>query len=104
MTHDALTSEHLAAGFEHQGVRYPLVNPRRGIFKPKEMRFLLSIRTVAHSVILMQGQHRVPPIAARHDPVHGVLILASESVEYLGQCWRQTLPSSGVAAHSLRPL
>jgi putative restriction endonuclease len=44
--HDALTSEQLAEGFTHQGVRYPLVNPQRGIFKPKQMRFLLSIRTV----------------------------------------------------------
>jgi putative restriction endonuclease len=44
--HDALTSEHLAEGFIYQGTRLPLVNPQRGIFKPKEMRFLLSIRTV----------------------------------------------------------
>jgi putative restriction endonuclease len=28
------------------GQRYPLVNPRRGIFKPAQMRFLLSINTV----------------------------------------------------------
>jgi len=45
-THDALSSEQLAAGFIYQGARYPLVNPQRGIFKPKEMRYLLSIRTV----------------------------------------------------------
>jgi putative restriction endonuclease len=44
--HDALTSEQLAVGFVHEGTRYPLVNPQRGIFKPKEMRQLLSIRTV----------------------------------------------------------
>jgi putative restriction endonuclease len=45
-THDALSSEQLTAGFIYQGARYPLVNPQRGIFKPKEMRYLLSIRTV----------------------------------------------------------
>lgn len=45
-THDALSSEQLSAGFIYQGARYPLVNPQRGIFKPKEMRYLLSIRTV----------------------------------------------------------
>ena len=45
-TQDALSSEHLSAGFIYQGARYPLVNPQRGIFKPKEMRYLLSIRTV----------------------------------------------------------
>ena len=44
--HDPLTSEHLSAGFTFEGERVPLVNPQRGIFKPKRMRFLLSIRTV----------------------------------------------------------
>jgi hypothetical protein len=28
------------------GVRIPLINPQRGIFKPQQMRFLLSIKTV----------------------------------------------------------
>jgi putative restriction endonuclease len=41
-----LTSRALGAGFAFEGQRYPLVNPQRGIFKPREMRFLLSIRTV----------------------------------------------------------
>jgi putative restriction endonuclease len=36
----------LDEGFIFEGVRYPLYNPRRGIFKPKEMHFLLSIKTV----------------------------------------------------------
>jgi len=36
----------LGGGFMFDGARYPLYNPRRGIFKPKEMRFLLSIKTV----------------------------------------------------------
>jgi putative restriction endonuclease len=46
MLHDVLTSEHLTAGFPFEGERIPLVNPQRGIFKPRRMRFLLSIRTV----------------------------------------------------------
>jgi putative restriction endonuclease len=29
-----------------RGDRIPLVNPQRGIFKPQQMRFLLSIKTV----------------------------------------------------------
>ena len=29
-----------------RGERIPLVNPQRGIFKPLQMRFLLSIKTV----------------------------------------------------------
>jgi putative restriction endonuclease len=41
-----LSSADLAAGFEYSGARLPLVNPQRGIFKPKEMQYLLSIRTV----------------------------------------------------------
>jgi putative restriction endonuclease len=36
----------LAAGFEFAGERIPLINPQRGIFKPKQMSGLLSIRTV----------------------------------------------------------
>ena len=33
-------------GFVFKGERIPLVNPRRGIFKPQQMRYLLSIKTV----------------------------------------------------------
>jgi len=41
-----LSSTDLKAGFEFEGDRIPLVNPRRGIFKPQQMRYLLSIKTV----------------------------------------------------------
>lgn len=41
-----LTSDDLAAGFVFRGERLPLVNPQRGIFKPRAMRHLLSVRTV----------------------------------------------------------
>lgn len=41
-----LTSADLRAGFEFEGERIPWVNPQRGIFKPRRMRYLLSIRTV----------------------------------------------------------
>jgi putative restriction endonuclease len=41
-----LTSRDLRAGFQFAGQRIPLINPQRGIFKPTQMRFLLSIRTV----------------------------------------------------------
>ena len=44
--HDHLTAVHLVPGFIFQGDRIPLVNPQRGIFKPRQMRFLLSIKTV----------------------------------------------------------
>jgi putative restriction endonuclease len=42
---DLLASE-LAGGFLFQGERIPLINPRRGIFKPRQMQYLLSIKTV----------------------------------------------------------
>jgi putative restriction endonuclease len=41
-----LTSRQLAEGFQYQGTRVPFINPQRGIFKPRQMRQLLSIRTV----------------------------------------------------------
>jgi putative restriction endonuclease len=41
-----LTSRDLLAGFQFEGGRIPLVNPRRGIYKPTQMRYLLSIKTV----------------------------------------------------------
>lgn len=43
---DHLTAKDLAPGFMFEGERVPLVNPQRGIFKPKKMRYLLSIKTV----------------------------------------------------------
>ena len=44
--HDHLTANELKPGFIFDGERIPLVNPQRGIFKPRQMRFLLSIKTV----------------------------------------------------------
>lgn len=41
-----LTSADLKSGFVFGGKRIPWVNPQRGIFKPQQMRYLLSIRTV----------------------------------------------------------
>jgi putative restriction endonuclease len=41
-----LDSGHLAGGFEFGGERVPLINPQRGIFKPRQMEHLLSIKTV----------------------------------------------------------
>lgn len=41
-----LTAKELNPGFEFEGERIPLVNRQRGIFKPKRMQFLLSLRTV----------------------------------------------------------
>jgi putative restriction endonuclease len=43
---DQLAAAELKEGFFFEGMRIPLINPMRGIFKPRQMRFLLSIRTV----------------------------------------------------------
>jgi putative restriction endonuclease len=42
--HDALTVERLTASFQYQGRRIPVFNPQCGIFKPRRMRYLLSVR------------------------------------------------------------
>lgn len=42
----AIRSDDLAAGVEIDGERIPIVNPQRGIFKPRQLPHLLSIRTV----------------------------------------------------------
>jgi putative restriction endonuclease len=44
--HDHLTAAELKPGFLFRQERIPLINPQRGIFKPQQMRFLLSIKTV----------------------------------------------------------
>ena len=44
--HGHLTHRELSTGFIFQDERIPLVNPQRGIFKPRQMRYLLSIKTV----------------------------------------------------------
>ena len=44
--HGQLTAKELKPGLVFENKRIPLVNPQRGIFKPRQMRFLLSIRTV----------------------------------------------------------
>ena len=41
-----ISAEDLRRGFTFEGERIPLVNPQRGIFKPRQMQYLLSIRTV----------------------------------------------------------
>jgi putative restriction endonuclease len=44
--HAHLTAAELKPGFFFHGERLPLLNPQRGIFKPQQMRYLLSIKTV----------------------------------------------------------
>ncbi len=41
-----LTANELKPGFIFDDERIPFVNPQRGIFKPRQMQYLLSIKTV----------------------------------------------------------
>lgn len=43
--HGVLTRRELEPGFTFRRERVPLVNPQRGIYKPRQMRYLLSITT-----------------------------------------------------------
>ena len=45
-TYAHLTRRELNQGFQFKEQRIPLVNPQRGIFKPRQMKHLLSITTV----------------------------------------------------------
>jgi putative restriction endonuclease len=74
-TRDQLTSEDLKAGFKFEGKRIPLINPQRGIFKPTQLQFLLSIRTVfpgAGRRVWYDDQREV----------HQQIYQGSEAVEY----------------------
>jgi len=74
-TCDPLTSAELAKGFMFEGERIPLVNPQRGIFKPRQMRYLLSIRTV-----FPRPGAKVWYDDQRH--VHGQLYRSTDFVDY----------------------
>ena len=70
-----LTGEAILAGFDFGGERWPLVNPQRGIFKPRRLPYLLSIRTV----IPRKGGR------ARYDDqlrAHGQIFAGSETLDY----------------------
>ena len=94
--HDPLTGKDLQAGFLFEGERSPLVNPQRGIFKPKQMRFLLSIKTVfprPGSKIWYDDQREV----------HRQIFAGDETVEYAfmgpgSRGGRQSLATRGVRA------
>jgi hypothetical protein len=55
---DALTASDLKPGFQFGGSRIPLINPQRGIFKPTQMKYLLSIKTVEGLVRRSAGSAR----------------------------------------------
>jgi putative restriction endonuclease len=73
--HDHLTANELKPGFVFDGERIPLVNPQRGIFKPQQMKFLLSIKTVfpkPGGKVWYDDQRNV----------HGQIFEGDETIEY----------------------
>ena len=70
-----LTARDLKPGFEFRGERIPFVNQQRGIFKPRQMRYLLSIRTV-----FPRSGARVWYDDQRH--VHRQIYEGDEAVDY----------------------
>jgi putative restriction endonuclease len=74
-TRDQLSSADLSTGFTYDGNRLPLINPQRGIFKPRQMEALLSIRTVypkAGARVWYDDQRNV----------HAQIYSGDETVEY----------------------
>lgn len=70
-----ISARDLRLGFQFDNNRIPLVNPQRGIFKPRQMRFLLSLKTVIPR----------PGREAWYDDqlhVHEHLYRGTDSVEY----------------------
>lgn len=73
--HAHLTANELKPGFIFEGERIPLVNPQRGIFKPRQMQYLLSIKTVfprPGGRVWYDDQHKV----------HRQIFEGAEVVEY----------------------
>lgn len=83
-----LDSDDLAAGFRFQGERIPFVNPQRGIFKPRVMRYLLSVRTVfprTGARVWYDDQRRV------HEQIHAGEELIETGGLYAQLCARSTV-------------
>ena len=74
-TQNNISAEELRRGFTFEGERIPLVNPQRGIFKPRQMQYLLSIRTV-----FPRPGKRVWYDDQRQ--VHGQIFESREAVDY----------------------
>ena len=77
-----LSHEEIARGFMFEGQRWPLWNPQRGIFKPRGMPFLLSIRTVLLSIrtVFPRKGGRVWDDDQRR--VHGQIFAGEEELDY----------------------
>ena len=91
--HDHLTANELKPGFVFDGERIPLINPQRGIFKPQQMRFLLSIKTVfprPGGKVWYEDQREV----------HRQIFEADETIDYAFMQTRRNDPSQ---THCLLP-
>ena len=63
--HDHLTAHELKPGFVFEAERIPLVNPQRGIFKPRQMRYLPlhqdCLSATRRAGLVRRSARRAPP-------------------------------------------
>lgn len=64
----SLSSADLLAGVHVDGTRIQVVNPQRGIFKPKQLKHLLSIRT-AYPKAALKAKYPSLPLSHHHLPI-----------------------------------
>jgi putative restriction endonuclease len=89
---DVLSSEQLAGGFVFGGERVPLVNPQRGIFKPRSMEHLLSIRTVfprGGARVWYDDQRVVHEQVARGAELIDYAFMGSDPDAADNRCWQR---------------
>jgi putative restriction endonuclease len=98
-TRDHLTSADLKSGFVFAGERYPLINPQRGIFRPKEMQHLLSIRTVfprPGAKVWYDDQRRVHQQLYQSDDYVDYAFMGTDPEaadnRWLREAWQQRVP------------
>lgn len=96
---DVLTSKQLRAGFTFEGERIPLINPQRGIFKPRVMEHLLSILTAyprTGARIWYDDQRRVHEQIERGDELIDYAFMGSDPAaadnRWLREAWEAQTP------------
>jgi putative restriction endonuclease len=100
-----LESGDLRYGFVFDGERLPLINPQRGIFKPRQMGWLLSIRTVfprSGARVWYDDQHEAHrQIYAGNETIEYAFMGADPSAadnRWLREAMEEQIPSSTFSA------
>jgi hypothetical protein len=106
--YDHLTATELKPGFVFGGERIPLMNPQRGIFKPQQMRFLLSIKTVFPKPAARSGTTTSARCIARPLPATRLRLYGAGPGRYrqsvASRCVQQSGSNYLFPRHRARPL